>query len=1065
MLANDKTGLDEATNRSIDSERIAFAIEAAGVGIWELRLDTNTVYWDSKCMELFGLTEESNISYTEALQFIHPADKDLVMAAVANAFAGENGGVYNMRYRTIGASDQQLRWVHFQGKAHFDNQGKAISLGGIAQNITDDQLLLEQIRAEAKAKENLLKNVTNNSPTGLWLSDKEGGLTYLNKTLTDWTGIAYGQLLGAGWANAIVPEDRQQSAAVFMTAVANRKHYDTLFRITKADGSICWCRAAGDPYYDDNGEYQGYTGFCLDIDELVNGQEALLQSESRFRSVVEQAPMAIGLLKGRNMVIEVGNDNIFDIWGKPRSITGMGIREALPEIAGQGFFELLEQVYDTGQPYFGKGVMAQLVRKNKKEDVYLDFTYTPLRSAAGEVTGVMVMAGEVTDQVLALKALEASEEKLRSVIATAPAAMGLFVGRDLVVELPNKAFIDIVGKGPHIAGKPLREVMPELDSQPFLQILDDVYTTGVMFQSFASQVNIVRNGVMTHNFYNITYTPLRNSQGEVYAILDIAIDVTEEINASRKLEESELLNRSIFYNSPVAKLVFTGEQMLIQTVNENMLAILGRDESVVGKPFMEAMPELLDTPLMGRLLHVYATGETYVQPEEKLELVKFGSPYTGYYNYIYKALKNAAGTIYGVMVTATEVTAQVTARQKIEESEVTLLGAIELAELGTWTIDLATGILQYSNRLRDWFNIGYDETITIERAYQPIFEEDRPLVKQAIMEAIGSTGIYDVEYRVHGKTPAGTKILHAQGKTFFDENGTAYKITGTVQDITKQVNLQLALEQEVEVRTEELQAVNEELTATNEELHESNEQLIRSNNELAQFAHVASHDLQEPLRKIQTFASRVLDAGADELSVKNRDYTQRILNSAKRMQELILDVLDYSSATTSSEVFAFADLNTILESALNHLQVRLTNTHAIVYKDELPVLSVIPYQMEQLFTNLLSNALKFIRQDVQPVITISCKLVKHATDSNAPINLPAPFYLIAIADNGIGFDNQYADRIFQVFQRLHRKDEFGGTGIGLAICKKVAENHRGAIAATGRLNEGATFYIGLPVAT
>ncbi len=166
------------------------------------------------------------------------------------------------------------------------------------------------------------------------------------------------------------------------------------------------------------------------------------------------------------------------------------------------------------------------------------------------------------------------------------------------------------------------------------------------------------NGVLSIYYFDFTYKPILNDSGEVYGIMDMAVDVTDRVMATKQLEESELFSRNIIYNSPVAKLVFTGENMVIKTINENMLKLIGRNESVIGKPFMEAMPELISTPIMDRLKHVLKTGETFYQPEEKIELVRFGKPYTGYYNYIYKVLHDISGKNYGVIVTATEVTNQ-----------------------------------------------------------------------------------------------------------------------------------------------------------------------------------------------------------------------------------------------------------------------------------------------------------------------------------------------------------------------------------------------------------------------
>ena len=267
----------------------------------------------------------------------------------------------------------------------------------------------------------------------------------------------------------------------------------------------------------------------------------------------------------------------------------------------------------------------------------------------------------------------------------------------------------MVGKGPDIVGKPLREVMPELESQPFLQILDDVYTSGKTYQAFGAKVDIMHRGILTQHFFNITYSPLFDAKGEVYAILDIAIEVTEQVRAQKRLEESELFARSIIENSPVAKAVFVGEFMVIKTMNERMLAMIGRDERLIGQSFMAAFPELVQTPLVERLHHVLATGETYYQSEERIELIRYGKPYTGYYNYVYKALSHTSGERYGVLVTAIEVTDQVLARQQVEESEKQFRVLLEAIPAIAWTTS-PTGEVTFTNqRLHDYSGLGFEQ--------------------------------------------------------------------------------------------------------------------------------------------------------------------------------------------------------------------------------------------------------------------------------------------------------------------------------------------------------------------
>src|ERR1700761_3261474 len=209
------------------SERVQFASEAADIGYWEVHLPTNTVIWDLQCQALFGLTKDHDIPYTEATRYIHPDDVNAVNTAVQVALAGENGGRYDMRYRTIGATDGQLRWVHFKGRAYFDGQGQPVRFGGVAQDVTASQATLENTERSLQDQGALFRRVTSSAPTGLWLSNEAGGLTYLNETLVQWTGMGYEYLLGNGWANAIIEDDRARSAEAFLSAVTSRRHYDT----------------------------------------------------------------------------------------------------------------------------------------------------------------------------------------------------------------------------------------------------------------------------------------------------------------------------------------------------------------------------------------------------------------------------------------------------------------------------------------------------------------------------------------------------------------------------------------------------------------------------------------------------------------------------------------------------------------------------------------------------------------------------------------------------------------------------------------------------------------------
>lgn len=242
------------------------------------------------------------------------------------------------------------------------------------------------------------------------------------------------------------------------------------------------------------------------------------------------------------------------------------------------------------------------------------------------------------------------------------------------------------------------------------------------------------------------------------------------------------------------------------------------------------------------------------------------------------------------------------------------------------------------------------------------------------------------------------------------------------------------------------------------------DELKRSNTNLEQFAYVASHDLQEPLRKIQQFGDLLKNGYSQQLGT-GIDYLERIQAAARRMSALIKDLLDYSQLTTHEQPTGLVNLSVVLQRVLADLEIVIEQTGAVVDVADLPTLEGDDSQLGQLFQNLLSNALKFGRTDVPPHIQIRCRAIgaEQLPASVVPTRLAPRYYQIDVVDNGIGFEQQYAQRIFQVFQRLHGKNQYAGTGIGLAICERVVAKHGGVITAHSQPGQGATFSVCLPV--
>ncbi|QIP18072.1 PAS domain-containing protein [Spirosoma aureum] len=729
---------------------------------------------------------------------------------------------------------------------------------------------------------------------------------------------------------------------------------------------------------------------------------------------------------------------------------------------------LINQVMKTGEPVFFQDQLVPFYRNGQIEDIYWTFSYSPTYGDSGHIDGVFVTCTETTRAVLDHQKLQASEAQYRLIFEQAPVAIGTMRGEDLIIETANAKVLEILDKTPSIIGQPWFQVLPELVGEPAETIIKTVYRTGVPFTVSEFGALLRKNGKLVQGYYTFSYLPLTEN-GVTRGILQVAVEVTDQVVARRKVTESEAKLQALIEQAPVAMALFVGPDLVIELANELMINYFGKGRSILGKPIRQVLTNPGDQFALQLLDQVFTTGVAYEAKGASADLTIDGVFGRYYFDFSLKPLVNAAGEVYAILETAVEVTAQVLARQRLEETEAGLRGAVEMAQLGTWSIDVATNGLTYSDRMIEWF--GYDPGAQDYNQVIPILlAEDQDRVAAAVAQALlpESDGIYEQTYTVIHPRTGQKRVLHAHGKTVFDASGKAIRLNGTARDITLQRELQTALEHEVQQRTEELANANEELEANNEELEEANQLLLRSNDNLQTFAYVASHDLQEPLRKIQQFGN-LLTARQTSLSADELIYIERMQSAASRMATLIRDLLNFSHLSTQRDPTRLVPLNEVVDDVLNTLELVMAETKAEVKVDPLPTIQGDAFQLAQLFQNLLGNALKFRRTDqtgvpVAPRIRITTKIVEgnELPSGVKPTRTAKAYYRINVIDNGVGFDEKYLDRIFQVFQRLHGKHEFSGTGIGLAICERVVVNHGGAITASSQPGQGATFSIYLP---
>lgn len=1063
-----------------EKQHLESILESSGIGIWEIDLLNRTAYLSDSSKSILKFQGNNYISYETFLTLFNPAEALTFEKTIKSA--DEINQIFSIETRTP-VDNEFNHSVLCRGMVSRCTNGNPISIAGTFISLRDpehraENSLLHTPHPEIDEMQHVdkFKFLAEQSPIAAALvSGPELTIAFANKKMFEiWNKdeSSIGNILGEVQPEQLYQYSKQLLKDILVTGEPHVQNGVSIFSNENGIETANYYDFTYSPFLNRSGIVTGIIINAVDVTKRLQTQKKLEVSEQKFRSLIEEVPVGISVFTGRDMTVELANEPMIGYWAKDASVIGKPLRDAFPELIGQPFLKILDDILSTGETYSATNAAVDIIVDGVLRTYYFNFTYKPLFDDEGEVYAIIDMSLDVTAEVIAQKALIESEARLRSVIDAAPAAMGLFVGRDLIIEMPNQSFIDIVGKGPDITGKPLREVMPELENQAFLQILDDVFTSGKMYQSFGAQVDIVQNGVMTHNFYNITYTPIFDNEGRVYAILDIAIDVTERVVAQMEVEQSQIQLLELFEQSPVAIAMISKDNLVFKMANPFYGEMVGRGtEELVGKSLLEALPELAGQGFDILLNGVISTGEPFISPEQPVDVMRDGKMEKIYVDFCYQPQRDIEGKISGALVVATDITQQVISRRNIEEAENALRGAIELADLGTWQIDFINDTFDFSPRLRQWFGIGEDEDITYDRLYIPVSTSDRGRVQEEFDKALrpGSDGFFDLEYTLyHGGFE---RIVHAQGKVSRTDEGRPSKITGTVQDVTVQRQVKLALEHQVQERTEELARMNEELAsineeyvAINEELSESNNLLIQSNENLQQFAYVASHDLQEPLRKIQSFGNIITSRYAGELG-DGVNYLQRMQTAAKRMSNLIEDLLMFSRISSKSDRTEPVNLNAVFKSVLTDLELLIQESEAVIDMDELPEIRGDRSQLGQLFQNLLSNALKFRKKDVAPKIRISANVVSglELPATFAPARSAKAFVKIGISDNGIGFDETYAERIFQLFQRLHGRSEYSGTGIGLAICEKVAVNHGGTIMVESKIQQGSTFSVLLPM--
>lgn len=982
---------------------------------------------------------------------IHPDDRDTAIQTIVDSY--NNQEPYSIEYR-IRKKDQDYL-------PHLEKAKPIHSKNGVFIGFTSIITSIQGINDDHKQQYLNLRNLVESAPFPIGVyTGPEMKIALANKSIKeifgkgdDVVGRLYPELLPELEGTGIFEQLKQ----VYETGIPFESENKFLNITEKGIDRPFYFNYIFTPLFDEQRNIYGVMNTAADVTELNLAKVNIEHSEARFRALIEEAPVATCLFIGRKLRIEIANEEMIQIWGKGNSILGKPLAEALPELKGQHFLEILDNIFDTGETYQAKDSRADLVMDGKLKTFYFDFTYKPLFDQNGKVYGIIDMAIDVTERTLASRRIEEMQQQLISSFEQSPVGIAILDRENLVFTMANPFYCELVGKkSKEIINKSLFDALPELKGREFDQLLYGVIETGIAYTANEVEVAFLRNGKMETIFVNFTYQPQYKSDGSISGVFVVVIDVTQQVISRKEVEASEAKLRSVIMNAPAGIGLFVGRDLIVQLPNRTFIDIVGKGPDIEGKPLREVMPELITEgqPFLKILDDVYTTGIMFQSYGSQVKIVQDGMMTYNYYNITYSPLFDENNEVYAIMDIAIDVTDTVLAKQKAEEAEASLRGAVELAELATWSLDVKNNTFSYSSRFMEWLGFS-DDIKNMEEAYNPLPDEFKQQVAEKIREALQSeTGVYKNEHPIINRITGQTRIISAQAQVFYDNDGNPEFLSGSAQDVTQERELQRQLEYEVKKRTEELQEANAGLA-------EAIDSLQKTNDELAQFAYIASHDLQEPIRKISIF-SKMLEDSLVDIDSQSLNYLSKINVSTNRMMNLIRDILAYSQLSKEQQAFEAVDLNVIIQNVISDFDFIIEQKKAIVAYNELPVIEAIPLQMTQLFANLISNSLKYSRTDFNPIINITASILSEEEAVEHGIYEAGRYYKLEFRDNGIGFHQEHASQIFNIFQRLHGKTQYDGTGIGLAICKKIAQNHHGDIYAQADHHKGALFVVLLP---
>ncbi|RYD57900.1 MAG: PAS domain S-box protein [Sphingobacteriales bacterium] len=661
------------------------------------------------------------------------------------------------------------------------------------------------------------------------------------------------------------------------------------------------------------------------------------------------------------------------------------------------------------------------------------------RDASGQAIEIVGIALDIDLEKRTAEELIKSEESLlESQILADMASYEMDVATQLITVSPN--FYNITRQQPGFArSKYLENVHP-----------------GDRAKVNESLRKTLENGAPYETEYRYTVDGKEKiiwSRGRLYeengkrTIRGTLMDVTERYHIIQKLQRSEELYKQAQALSHIGNWSWFIATNRITWSDElyNIFGIKNREENITYDRYISLIHPDDKSKLIDAIEHSLKTH----QPYDLTHRILLDNGQIKVIHSKGEVLLSPEGQPFKIAGTGQDVTEKHYTEERLRENQEFIRKVADTTPSLIASYNIKTGEYTYLNKAFTKI-LGYEVEEVMEKGMGFVMEIIHPDDVEMVMEknaaALAEANAQVPEDGNELTAEFKYRLRHKNGKYHW------FHTYGTIFDRDAEGKVEHILNVSVDITDQE---------EAEQTLYRKNILLQQSNASLEEFAYVASHDLKEPLRKIATFGDRLMSTQYENLDDSGKAFIDKIIDSSRRMQTMINDLLNIS-IISGNKSFSPTNLREILDDALAALEFKIEEKGAVIKSDNLPVANIVVSQFRHLFQNLISNSLKFSRAGVTPEITVSCQYLTPQEVEDPTVTKAARYLSISVADNGIGFDNQYANKIFTIFQRLHSKTDYEGNGIGLAICRKIAENHGGTIFATGVLNQGSTFTVIIP---